>query len=70
MKITDECISCSACIDECPQSAIYNAGMEAEYNGAMISPESEEHPWIVQGMCDDCKTCTEVCPVDCIVPTE
>lgn len=70
MKITDDCISCSACIDECPQTAIYNGGMEAEFNGATVAPSSEEHPWIVTEMCDDCKTCIEVCPVECIVPNE
>ncbi len=67
MKITDDCISCSACIDECPSSAIYNAGSEHELNGSTFAPLSEDHPYVVGELCDDCKSCTEVCPVDSIV---
>lgn len=67
MIINEECISCSACIDECPQNAIYAAGSEYELNGEMKSPISEEHPFVVPELCDNCKSCTEVCPTDSIV---
>ncbi len=70
MKITDECISCSACVDECPSNAIYNSGIEYELNGQTFPALSEEHPYIVAELCDDCKSCVEVCPVDSIVAAE
>jgi ferredoxin len=28
LKITDECIDCGACLPECPNNAIYEAGVE------------------------------------------
>ena len=28
IKITDECINCGACEPECPNTAIYEGGME------------------------------------------
>lgn len=68
--ITDDCISCSACIDECPSQAIYNGGMEFELNGTTGAPRSEEHPYVVGEKCDDCDSCLAVCPVDCIVAAE
>ena len=33
MVITEECINCAACIDECEQNAIYNAGEKYQLNG-------------------------------------
>ncbi len=67
MYITDDCINCSACIDECEHSAIYNSGIEYELNDQILPPLSEEHPYVVKEKCDTCKTCVEVCPVDCII---
>ena len=70
MKIIDECISCNACIDECPSSAIQNAGANYEINGQSNAALSEDHPYILAELCDDCKTCVEVCPVDSIAENE
>ena len=55
--ITDECINCDICEQECPNTAI-SAGVEI-YE---IDP----------GLCTECvghfdePQCVEVCPVDCI----
>lgn len=54
-KITEECISCGACEAECPNEAI---------------SLGEEIYVIDVTKCDDCETCKDVCPVDCIVPAE
>ena len=58
-KITDECIACGSCEEECPTSAI------SEGDIFVIDPAK----------CNDCegklvggKThCEDVCPVDCCV---
>jgi ferredoxin len=68
MKITDDCISCSACIEECENDAIYDAGSEYVYNNHTYPPLSLDHTFIAPQMCNDCKSCTEVCAVDAIVP--
>lgn len=70
MQITDDCISCSACIDECPSNAIQPAGSEFELNGQTHAALNDEHPFVVAELCDDCKSCQEVCPVESIVPAE
>ena len=47
-KISDECIMCSACADQCPQEAI------SEGDGKfVIDPDK----------CIDCGACADVCPV-------
>ena len=46
--ISDECIQCGACADECPVSAI------AEGDGKYV---------IDADTCVDCGTCADVCPV-------
>jgi ferredoxin len=51
-KITEECINCGACIDECPVEAI-SQGDEI----SVIDPEK----------CTDCGACVEVCPTEAIV---
>lgn len=48
--ISDECIACGTCIDECPVDAI------AEGDIYTIDPE----------LCTDCGSCAEVCPVEAI----
>jgi len=57
MIITDECISCGACIDECPNEAI-----EEGDEFSVIDPEK-----CTQCVgCFDEPQCIEVCPVDAI----
>jgi len=51
-KITDECISCGVCTDECPASAI---------------SEGDSKYKIDADECTDCGSCAEVCPVDAAV---
>jgi len=51
-KITEECINCGACIDECPEEAI---------------SEGDEITVIDAKLCTDCGSCVEVCPVEAIV---
>ena len=46
--ITDECISCGACADECPVKCI------SEGDGKFVINKDE---------CIDCGTCASVCPV-------
>ena len=67
MKITEECINCSACVDECESNAIYNAGEEHAVNGESKSALSDEHTYIVPELCNTCKSCVEVCAVDAII---
>ncbi len=57
MKITDECISCGACVDECPNEAI-----EEGDEFSVIEPEKCTH---CVGFFDEAQ-CVEVCPVDAI----
>lgn len=66
MYITEECINCSACVDECEHDAIYNPGEEYTLNGETHEPLSDEFTFIVSELCDDCKNCVEVCAVDAI----
>jgi len=67
MKITDECISCSACVDECPNGAIYNAGDGYTINGESKPALNDDHTYIVPELCNSCKTCVDACAVDAIV---
>ena len=46
--ITEDCIACGTCIDECPVSAI------SEGDIYVIDPD----------VCTDCGTCAEVCPAE------
>jgi len=50
--ITDDCIACGTCIDECPDSAI------SEGDIYKIDPD----------ICTDCGTCVDACPSEAIVP--
>jgi ferredoxin len=47
--ITDECISCGVCQDECPTEAIKEGDDKYE-----IDPE----------LCTECGSCADVCPVE------
>ncbi len=59
LMITDECIACDACLDECPTAAIEEG--DPIY---IIDPDR----------CVECvgfydePSCVSVCPVDCIIP--
>ena len=66
MYVTDECIDCSACVDECEQNAIYQAGEEFQVNGETRQALSDEHTFIVNELCNECKSCIDVCAVDAI----
>ena len=58
LMITDECIACDACREECPNEAI---------------EEGDPIYVIDSDMCTECvgsfdePQCIEVCPVDCII---
>ncbi|TSA55024.1 MAG: 4Fe-4S dicluster domain-containing protein [Planctomycetaceae bacterium] len=53
--ITDECIACGACEEECPVEAISEG--EDKY---IINPDH----------CTECGACADLCPVEAIVPEE
>ena len=46
-KISDECISCGACVEECPTNSICEGSAHYE-----INPDT----------CIDCGACAETCP--------
>lgn len=72
--ITSECINCGACEPECPNTAIYQGGVEWELNGAKHPALTGEIFYIVPEKCTECvgffdhEACAAVCPVDCCVP--
>ena len=49
--ITDRCIACGTCEDECPIGAIYESGVYYHINDSV---------------CIDCGNCYELCPVSAI----
>ena len=51
--ITDDCISCDACVSECPVECIKKEG---------------DKYVIVKEDCIDCGACEGVCPVDACKP--
>ncbi|HAV43275.1 TPA: ferredoxin [bacterium] len=50
--ITDECVACGACLEECPSEAI---------------EEGEEKYSINSENCTECGNCVEACPTGAIV---
>src|SRR6185369_8057782 len=72
--ITSECINCGACEPECPNTAIYQGGVEWEFNGQTHAAISNDIFYIVPEKCTECvgffdhEACAAVCPVDCCVP--
>ncbi len=73
--ITSECINCGACEPECPNTAIYQGGVEWQApDGAMHAAISNDIVYIVPEKCTECvgfydqEACAKVCPVDCCVP--
>ena len=81
--ITEECINCNACVEECPNDAIFEGGANWTLGdnafGEGEAPEgiegyfSADYYYVVPGKCTECKgfydepQCVAVCPVDCIV---
>ncbi len=47
-SITDDCVSCGTCAEECPVEAI---------------KEADDKYVIDQETCTDCGTCADVCPI-------
>lgn len=72
--ITEECINCGACEPECPNTAIYQGGVEWEMNGVKHPPLSQDVFYIVPEKCTECvgfhdqEACAAVCPVDVCIP--
>ena len=73
--ITSECINCGACEPECPNTAIYQGGVQWQApNGTMHDAISNDIFYIVPEKCTECvgfhdhEACAAVCPVDCCVP--
>jgi ferredoxin len=73
--ITSECINCGACEPECPNTAIYQGGVEWQApDGGMHPALSNDIFYIVPEKCTECvgfhdqEACAAVCPVDCCVP--
>jgi len=72
--ITAECINCGACEPECPNTAIYQGGVEWEMNGVKHPALSAEVFYIVPEKCTECvgfhdqEACAAVCPVDVCIP--
>jgi ferredoxin len=73
--ITSECINCGACEPECPNTAIYQGGVEWQaVDGSMRPALSDQVFYIVPEKCTECvgffdmEQCAAVCPVDCCVP--
>lgn len=51
-RITNECVACGTCLDECSVDAIQ---------------EGEEYYSIDKEKCTDCAQCVEVCPTEAII---
>ncbi len=51
-KITDDCVSCGTCAEECPVEAIKEGDGKFE---------------IDENICTGCGTCASVCPTEAIV---
>ena len=73
--ITDECINCGACEPECPNTAIYQGGIDYDaLDGSKVAALSNEFFYIVPEKCTECvgfydqEACAAVCPVDCCIP--
>ena len=72
--ITSECINCGACEPECPNTAIYQGGVEWDLDGVKHAAIAQDIFYIVPEKCTECvgfhdhEACAAVCPVDCCVP--
>jgi ferredoxin len=50
-KITDDCVSCGTCVDQCPSGAIV---------------DGDEH-YVINDDCVSCGTCIDACPTSAII---
>src|SRR5256885_16923396 len=73
--ITSECINCGACEPECPNTAIYQGGVEWQApHGALHPPISNDIFYIVPQKCTEGvglhhpQARAAGCPVDCCLP--
>ncbi len=68
-QITDDCINCGACLDECPVEAIFEPEDDTYIEDQSYS---EDYFYIVPSICVNCEghfdepQCLSVCPVDAI----
>ncbi|KUG25549.1 4fe-4s ferredoxin, iron-sulfur binding [hydrocarbon metagenome] len=73
VMITDECIACNACEPECPNNAIYDAGIAYDYAGEEHAALNDDHTYIVPEKCTECvgfydePQCIEACPTEAII---
>lgn len=73
LLITGECINCGACEPECPNTAIYEGGINWKYNSTEQEALVMDYFYIVPDKCTECvgfydqPQCMAVCPVDCII---
>lgn len=68
MRITDDCINCGACLDQCPNHAIYGPGLnwdsshdcypselkENQDSKEVFQPLSDDYYYIVPKKCTEC----------------
>jgi len=73
LLITDECISCGACLPECPNEAIFETRSDAETKGNHVGDGQgvgDNIYVITHDRCTECgghfdePQCAAVCPVD------
>lgn len=73
VKITEECIACNACEAECPNTAIYSAGVAYFYDGAEHTALSDDYTYVVPEKCSECvgfydePQCIAACPTEAII---
>ena len=71
LLITSECISCGACLPECPNEAIFESRADAEAKGHHVG-EGQGDYVITHERCTECvghfdePQCVSLCPVACI----
>jgi NAD-dependent dihydropyrimidine dehydrogenase PreA subunit len=53
-RITDDCVACGTCLEECPNEAIIE----------------DDGIYRITDECNDCGTCIEVCPSGAIIEEE
>jgi ferredoxin len=69
----EDCINCGACVEPCPNKAIYAGGEQYEYEGKQFPALKEDVYYIVPEKCTECvgfhdtPQCVAACPVDCII---